>query len=137
MTFLPHRQVDNPLVTVQCRGVAVPTASTTTHLGVVLDSKLSWDAQVERIVSKTTRKIGALWRARRSLSRSARRLFVQAVVIPDIVYGSNASFPALLGRQLYRLGLLQNRAIRAIDGQSATHPTQPCIPYWRSTACTG
>ena len=50
VTFLPHRQVDNPLVTVQCRGVAVPTASTTTYLGVVvLDSKLSWDSQVDRI----------------------------------------------------------------------------------------
>ena len=61
VTFLPLRQVDNPLVTVQCRGVAVPTASTTTYLGVVLGSKLSWDAQVDRIVSKTTRTIGALW----------------------------------------------------------------------------
>ena len=125
MTFLPHRQVDNPLVTVQCRGVAVPTASTTTYLGVVLDSKLSWDAQVDRIVSKITRKISALWRARRSLSRSARHLFVQAVVIPDVVYGSNAFFSALLGRQLDRLGLLQNRAIRAIDGHppyTTLHP---------------
>eukprot|EP00117_Sycon_ciliatum_P009996 scpid19184/ scgid12064/ len=57
--------------------------------------------------------------------RSARRLFAQAVVIPDIVYGSNAFFPALLGRQLDRLGLLQNRAIGAIDGHpryTTVHP---------------
>ena len=83
---------------------------------------------MDRIVSKITRKIGALWRARRSLSRSARRLFVQAVVIPDIVYGCNAFFPALLGRQLDHLdhlGLLQNRAIQAIDGHppyTTVHP---------------
>ncbi|XP_065182692.1 uncharacterized protein LOC135813528 [Sycon ciliatum] len=107
------------------------SSRSTTYLGVVLDSKLSWDAQVDRIVSKTTRKIGALWRARRSLSRSARRLFVQAVVIPDIVYGSNAFFPALLGRQLDRLGLLQNRAIRAIDGHPPYTTVHPLlVQHW-------
>ena len=84
--------------------------------------------------SKTTRKIGALWRSRRSLSRSARRLFVQAVVIPDIVYGSNAFFPALLGRQLDRLGPLQNRPMRAIDGHPPYTTVQPLLVqhglYW-------
>ena len=61
---------------------------------------------------------------------SSSRLFV----IPGIVYGSTAFFPALLGRQLDRLGLLQNRAIRTIDGHPPYATVHPLLVqhglYW-------
>eukprot|EP00117_Sycon_ciliatum_P043125 scpid94725/ scgid31266/ len=64
-------------------------------------------------------------RTSRFPSQSARRPFVQAVVTPDITYGSKAFFPTLLGRQVNSLGLLQNRDIRAIDGHPPYTPMHP------------
>ena len=114
-TVLPHRQMDGQ-VEVLCNGTVLPSATSTTYLGVIIDAKLLWNPHFEMIITKAARKIGALWRSRRAPSGKSRRMFIQAVIMPDLLHGSNAFFAGPLGRQLDRLRTLQHRAIRAIDG---------------------
>ena len=55
-------------------------------LGVFLDNRLSWEAQILHITRKVSQKIGALLCAGQQLTLPAKRLFYMA----DIEYGSNA-----------------------------------------------
>ena len=85
------------------------------------------DVHVSAIVTKVARKIGALWRARRCLSRSSRKIYVKAIVMPDMIYGVCSFSAALRVTQLQRLQAMQNRAIRCIDGSPPCSAMQPLL----------
>ena len=78
-------------------------------------------------VTKVAKKIGALWRARRSLSRRSRQVYVKAVIMPDLLYGSCCFSAAMREGQLKRLQTTQNRAIRCIDGNPPRTAMQPLL----------
>ena len=62
--------------------------------------------------------IGALWRLRRCLTHQSRVLYFKAIIMSDLMYGSNAFSPLLTANQLDRLQVMQNRAARAVFGLS-------------------
>ena len=64
-------------------------------LGVFLDNRLSWEAQILHITRKASQKIGALFRTGRQLTLPAKRLFYMAIIAADIEYGSNAFYSSL------------------------------------------
>ena len=72
-------------------------------------------------------KIGALWRSRRCLSLSSRIQYVRSVIMPDLLYGSNAFSSSLKVSQLDRLQVLQNRAARAVYGLPPHTSAQPLL----------
>ena len=114
MTISPQHA--GPEVSIVCCDTSLPIVKSARYLGVFLDNRLSWDVHVSAIVTKAARKIGALWRARRCLSRSSRKIYVKAIVMPDMIYGACCFSAALRVTQLQRLQAMQNRAIRCIDG---------------------
>ena len=110
-----------------CCDTSLPIVKSARYLGVFLDNRLSWDVHVSAIVTKVARKIGALWRARRCLSRSSRKIYVKAIVMPDMIYGACSFSAALRVTQLQRLQAMQNRAIRCIDGSPPCSAMQPLL----------
>ena len=48
------------------------------YLGLTITEQLTWDHHIHDVTAKVNRKVGALWRARRSLSQKAR---VQYLII--------------------------------------------------------
>ena len=86
LTISPQQHVQE--VTVKSGDCLLPSASSARHLGVHLDNRLDWDTHVNYVVTKVAKKIGALWRARRSLSRRSRQVYVKEVIMPDLLYGS-------------------------------------------------
>ena len=86
LTISPQQHVQK--VTVKSGDCLLPSASSARYLGVHLDNRLDWDTHVNYVVTKVAKKIGALWRARRSLSRRSRQVYVKAVIMPDLLYGS-------------------------------------------------
>ena len=62
------------------------TVSSARLVGIIIDNKLIWDEHASAVTTKVARQLGALQRARRSLSLHARKLFVVSVILPDLDY---------------------------------------------------
>ena len=80
---------------VNCNGTPLTQTTTARFLGLQIDSCLRWDAQVSSIVRKTSQKLTTLRTIRPSLSERQSLLFYSALILPDMLYGSNAFFSAL------------------------------------------
>ena len=120
LTISPQQHVQE--VTVKSGDCLLPSASSARYLGVHLDNCLDWDTLVNYVVTTVAKKIGALWRARRSLARRSCQVYVKVVIMPDLLYGACCFSAAMREGQLKPLRTVQNRAIRCIDGS----PGQPC-----------
>lgn len=83
------------------------------YLGVMLDEKLSFKANIDYVCKKVAKKVGVLSRLARNLTFGARMSIYKSVIAPhfdycaSLLYLSDAS-------SFDRLQKLQNQAIRAI-----------------------
>ena len=103
-------------ITVKCRGNLLPAVPHAKYLGITIDEHVRFDEHVNNAVKKASQKVGALWRARRCLTRKSREQYVKSVVMPDLLYGSVAFSGCLRQDQRSRLQVQQNRAARAVFG---------------------
>ena len=69
--------------------------SETRLLGVIIDSPLSWAANVDAVCRKVGRKIGALRMSFRQLTPFARRSFFISVIQPDLEYAALVRVPCM------------------------------------------
>ena len=97
-------------------GIPVPSFTSARYLGIILDVRMSWQPQVDASITKANKKIGTLWRTRKSLTLASRVLFFKAAIMPDLLYGSVAFSPGLTQAQTDRLQVAQNRGARAVYG---------------------
>ena len=118
----PNERVEN--VSVMCHNVEIPRVTEAKYLGVVLDEGLSWKTHVSAKSLAAIRSIGALRRANNSLCLKAKWLYYSSVIMPNLIYGSNAYLPNLPVACMNRFIKLQKRALRAIFG----------LPPWAHTA---
>ena len=101
-------------IAVNCHQTRLPACTAAKYLGLTITEQLTWDHHIHDVTAKVNRKVGALWRARRSLSQKARVQYLKSVVMPDLLYGSVAYSTSLSAFALGKLQRLQNRAIRAV-----------------------
>ena len=106
-----------PDVVVRCRNDVLPHTTSAKYLGVLIDERMAWQPQVDQCISRTARKIGSLWRARRCLTLACRSRYFLSVIMPDLIYGSSAYGSGLTHNQLNRLQVAQNRTARAVFGR--------------------
>lgn len=94
------------------------------YLGVMLDEKLSFKANLDYVCKKVARKVGVLARLARNLNIGARMSIYKSVISPHFDYCSSLLY---LGdaSSFDRLQKLQNRAMRAILRCKKLTP-----PYW-------
>ena len=67
-------------------GMVVPRASTHKHLGVTLNSSLTWQDHVNNVYTACARKVGILQRLRRLLSSEALRRIYLGAIRPKMEY---------------------------------------------------
>ncbi len=128
--FLTTNKFKSPAsenVNVMLNGQSLEVVSNTRCLGVVIDDQLCWKAHVDFVCAKVSRKIGALRRARRLLSPSAKRLFVLGVIQPDLEYCAAAFMTTLSYAERTRLERLHRRAIRTMADAVTTDDTEPAV----------
>ena len=99
---------------VNCNGTPLTQTTTARFLGLQIDSCLRWDVQVSSIVRKTSQKLTTLRTIRPSLSERQSLLFYSALILPDMLYGSNAFFSALTAQQQHQLAVLDKRWVRCV-----------------------
>ncbi len=57
------------------------------YLGIVLDSKLSFNEHIERLTKKSKQRIGSICRVRNYISRNVALTFYKAIVLPLLDFG--------------------------------------------------
>ena len=68
--------------------VFVPVVDTVTNLGVVIDSKLTWKAQVDAVSRKVNRDLYGLRRFRSCTSEIVRKQLANSLVLSHLDYCS-------------------------------------------------
>ena len=97
-------------------GKTIKQVSKHKHLGLLLNSTLTWRDQVDTICSKAAQRIGLLYRLRRRLSKLALRSVYLTAVRPILEYAQLA-WSGLSATDNRKLERLQRRAARLITGE--------------------
>ena len=96
--------------------INLEVVDTQLYLGLMFDSKLSWDSQVSNVCKKMSYYIYLLNCQRHVLSDGLKRLLVDSFVSSHLTYALCVWGPSLTQQQQQRLQRLQNRAIRFCTG---------------------
>ena len=102
---------------VMCNSRPLQLVTSNKFLGVFLDYRLSWEAQILHrtlITRKVSQKIVALLGAGQQLTLPAKRIFYMAIIAADIECGSNAFYSSLSTASKEKLIRLPKRGVRAI-----------------------
>ena len=83
-------------------------------LGLTVDDRLQWTSQVDRIVQKASRKLGALRKSQRCLALSSRLMYYKAVVQADLLYGAAAYHHSLRATDRKKITALTRAGVRTV-----------------------
>ena len=95
-----------------------------TYLGVILDDKLNWKLQIDKICSKLSSVCGVLSKVRHYLDRSSLMLIYHSLFDSRLRYGI-LGWGTSSEQNLSRIRILQNRAIRFITFSSFRSSVAP------------
>ena len=95
--------------------VFVPFVDTVTNLGVVMDSKLSWEAQVDAVSRKVNRALYGLRRFQACTTEKLRKQLASSMVLSHLDYCSLV-YLDVAGKLQARLQRLQNSCVRYVCG---------------------
>ena len=126
------------VMNVNCEGTPLTQTKTAKYLGIVLDDKLNWKAQISSVIQKVSFKLSRLWRIRSSLPLEVAVMLHRALLISNQMYGSNAYWSNLPAAQLDRLVKLDKRCVRFAAGVPPLTHTAPLYrklglcPTWKT-----
>ena len=84
------------------------------YLGVIMDNKLSWKPQIDKMCAKLSSVCGVISKVRYILDRNSLLLIYNSLVESRLRYGI-LGWSTASNQLLNRLKVLQNRALRFID----------------------
>ena len=94
------------------------------YLGILIDDKLSWDLQIDKLCSKLSSVCGVLSKVRHYLDRESLMLIYNSLFDSRLRYGILA-WGTSSEQKLSKLRVLQNRAVRFITFSSFRTPAAP------------
>ena len=103
---------------------------------MIIDSSLSWAANVDAVCRKLGRKIGALRMSFRQLTPFARRSFFISVIQPDLEYAALVSVQCMSATLRNRLLTVWRRAIRCAAGAAYQSDIDPILKENKITDLT-
>ena len=95
-------------------------------LGVVIDSKLSWESHISILVKKCNSILLSLYKIRHHLTPEARQLLIQAHVFPHILYCISV-WGGAAACHLGRVQRLVNFAARIVSGARRSDHISPIL----------
>ena len=127
MPISPPSLASSVQIDVSCDEKILKQVSSHKCLGLIVDSRLSWEEHVNSAVSKASQRIGCLWRIRRQISPKARRLFFLAVIQPCLEYCAAVFCTQISVAGRERVLAVFRRGIRAVCGAKPWESTQPLM----------
>ena len=122
--FKPGRTSVSPTSNIRINNQIVQQEMSTTFLGVVLDSKLSWGLHVQKIKMKMSKSIGIISKARKILNRKTLLTLYYSFIYPYMSYCVEVWGNAA---KTYTDSLLklQKLCCRIITGSKRLTPSEP------------
>ena len=119
-----RRNVYYPLPPLKLYGNPIPYTDHFKLLGVVIDSKLTWDNHIKMIQSKLSRACGILYTLRNKITRFIARLLYLNIAFPYLIYG-NIIWSSCYHSKILKLISCQKRLIRIIMKKERTAHSDP------------
>ena len=95
-------------------GLVIKTSSVARDLGVLLDSHLSMDAHIDKLVKTSINQLRQLRAIRRSLSTEAAKVLIHSFITSRLDYCNSLLF-GISDKAIRKLQLIQNSAARLIS----------------------
>ena len=113
--FIPQGKIKQkpPEFSLFMGGNLIEQTSSYKYLGVMIDEKLNWKPQIDKMCSKLSSVCGVLSKVRHYLDRNSLMLIYNSLVESRLRYGV-LSWGTASNQQLNRLRVLQNKALRFI-----------------------
>ena len=106
---------DTSSLVIYIDGVVLDRVANTKFLGVIIDSRLTWNAHITCICSKIARGVAALTCARYLVPHKLLLCLYHSLIYPHLIY-CNIVWGSAAVSQLNRIVSLQKRAIRILSG---------------------
>ena len=113
-----------PLPPLKLYGKPIPYTHRFKLLGIIIDSKLSWNEHLKLVQSKLSRACGILYTLRNKIPRSIARLLYLNIAYPYITYGI-IIWSSCYNSKLLKLISTQKRLIRIVMKKSRTAHSDP------------
>ncbi len=108
---------------VECDGIKLEQITSYKYLGIMVDSKLSFDKNTEYIYSKVIKRIGVLGKSRFFLSQELALYLYKQLILPLLDYG-DVLYDGTSQKNSHVIQKLQNAAFRRILKAPKLTPTQ-------------
>ena len=86
MIFDSSDELTNIQVNLDTISISIDECKETKYLGLMLDSKLNFKAHIEYIKKKVSKRIGAMYRSKGLLPLKYRKMFANALMLPQFDY---------------------------------------------------
>lgn len=114
MHFRTNRNnTENLNAVIRLNGQIIETVSSFKYLGVILDSHLTWNCQIDNVSAKIKQIVAILYRAKDLIPTDVRRLLYFSMIHSHLRYMIELWGAASM-THLKRIQVMQNRAIRNI-----------------------
>jgi hypothetical protein len=124
MFFNNKQKPTDPTPDINIDNVKIEKVDQTKFLGVIINSKLTWDDHIRTVIQKMQKNIGIIFRIRQKIPTNILLLLYQTLVHPYIEY-CNIIWAIRPGIFLNKLIVCQKRAIRTITFSHFNAHTAP------------
>ena len=83
-------------LSINIAGTVIKQVPRLKYLEAIIDDKLSWKDQVSATKQKVSGKLRTFWQIRHSLTDSTATLYHNSLIMPVLLYASNAQWPGFL-----------------------------------------
>ena len=92
--------------------IKIKQYSQITHLGCVLDERISCEPMALKVINKINEKLKFLYRKSRYLTKELRRMLCNALIKPHFDYACQAWYPNLNEKTKKRIQIMENKCMR-------------------------
>ena len=114
--FCP-KQTKKPTLTVKLGETQLIESSHTTFLGIILDNKLDFKYQYEKIYEKAKLGLNGLILTKNQLNQRAKTMIYNSLIHSHFMYGSLIWLNYLTNKQINSLKTIQKKALRIIHNK--------------------
>ena len=121
----PKLKETAPLMNVSLNNVPINQSNSVKYLGVIIDTKLNFDVQINSITHKISKAVGVMTKLKHYLPQKALLTVYYSLVHTHLLYGLSV-WGSAYKTHLKKLITLQNKAVKIIGGGSYRDKASPC-----------
>ena len=119
-----YKRIESNFPPIQISNMVIPIVQQCKFLGIVVDSKLKFDAHIKIVLNKTSKTVGLFYKTKHFLSQDLLTLLYYSLIYPYLLYG-NAIWGGTFASHIQPILLLQKRLVRIITKENFYAHTLP------------